>query len=69
MSFKLKLVINCFKINAPLKILQLHAMILVLETEFSKIINAFVLVELMIMEIIINANSVIILGSNLFDLY
>ena len=49
-------------LNAQLKILKPPVWILVLEIEFLLIINVNVLVELMMMEFIINVDSVILLG-------
>ena len=63
------LVINFPQINALMKILQLHALILVLGTEYWSIIYVFVLEALMMMELAINANYATILGLELYIKY
>lgn len=45
----------------------IHALNLALETGYFRIVNAFALVELMMMDLIINVNNVIIVGLKLLN--
>ena len=62
------LVINYFQIHVLSKILKFPVSILVLGIEYLPIINAFVLVEHMMMVLIISVNNATILGRILFCL-